>query len=331
MKKHEFETKEGPHQFTFDSKKRIMWFFVLALIPVIVFSIHNFGIYVLLIISVSIISAMLTDALFNFIRKKPIRFFEGSSFITGLLLAMTLSPTVPLWIPILGSFIAISIGKQIFGGVGCAIFNPALVGRAFLGISFGGIVNNYVWPDGITSATPLGVLQQSGTSSVYEIFGNQTLTYLRLFTGNISGSIGETSAFLLLIGGILLITYKIIDWRIPFYYIGTVFLLTFFAGQDPFIHVLSGGLFLGAFYMATGYEGIPVTSKGRIFASILLGILTVSIRLLGSLPEGVAFSILMVNAATPMIDRFTILKPFGLIKIKEFNLFKKKIIIKKTY
>lgn len=331
MKRHDFEVTEGPHQFTVDSKSKIMWFFILALIPAVLFSIYNFGNYVILIFLASIISAVLTDAFFNYIRKKTVRFFEGSSFITGLLLAMTLAPTVPLWIPVLGSFVAIAIGKQVFGGTGCAIFNPALVGRAFLGISFGGIVNNYVWPDGVTSATPLGILQHSGVSSVYETFGSQLTTYMRLFTGNISGSIGETSAFLLLIGGILLIAYKIIDWRIPVYYIGTVFALTYFIGHDPIIHILSGGLFLGAFYMATGYEGIPVTSKGRIFAAVLLGVLTVSIRLLGSLPEGVAFSILMVNAATPLIDRFTILKPFGFIKIRELSIFKKKIILKKTY
>ena len=337
MEKHEFKTPEGPHQFTHFSKKKIMWYLIIALVPTAIFSVYNFGLNALYIILISIFVSTFTEGLFNYIRKKPLRIIEGSAIVTGLLLAMTLSSDVPLWIPAIGAFIAIGLGKHVFGGTGCAIFNPALVGRAFLGISFSGIVNTYHWPsilssgvDATTSATPMGLLQHKGIEVVYSTFGSKLSAYLQMFIGNISGSMGETSALLLLIGGILLIVYKIIDWRIPTFYIGTVFILTFLLGQDPIFHILGGGLFLGAFYMATGYEGIPVTKKGRIIAAIMMGLITVSIRLLGSMPEGVAFSILMANAATPLIDRFTIIKPFGFIQKKEFRLFNKKIKIKKT-
>lgn len=336
IKKHEFETLEGPHQFTSFSKRKIMWYFLMALFPVFIFSILNFGLKAWNIYIVSVLVCVLFDALFNFIRKKPLHLKDGSAVVTGVLLAMTLSPDVPLWIPVIGAFVAIAIGKHAFGGTGCTIFNPALVGRAFVGVSFGGIVNNYSWPtfltgsvDAITSATPLGQLQHEGVSSVFNVFGSNIATYSRLFIGNIAGSIGETSALLLLVGGIFLIIYKIIDWRIPVFYIGTVYLLALLTGQNPLLHILGGGLFLGAFFMATAYAGGPITKKGKIIAGLLLGVLTFSIRLLGSMPEGVCFSILMINAATPLIDRFTILKPFGLIQIKEFKLFKKKLKLKK--
>lgn len=316
-KPRKFNVESSPHVSAANYKYKVMWLVVLALLPAAIFGVATFGIHSLMIIFTAVATAVLTEALFEKIRKKPISVEQGPAVITGLLLALALPPTVPLWIPVLGSFVAIAIAKHAFGGAGMTIFNPALVGRAFLVVSFPVLLTNYIWPDGITAASPLSMLKIQGYESAITHFGGQLLAYKSLLIGNISGTIGETSAILLLIGGLFLIYKKIIDWKIPTIYIGTVFILTLLFGQDPMFHILGGGLFLGAFFMATAYEGMPITKNGRIYFAIGLGLLTSVIRVFGGYPEGVNFSILLMNAAAPLIERLTINKPFGFIKKKE--------------
>jgi electron transport complex protein RnfD len=180
-------------------------------------------------------------------------------------------------------------------------------------------MTSYIWPDGITSASPLSMLKLAGYESAITHFGGRLLAYKSMFLGNIAGCIGETSALALLIGGLFLIFMKVIDWKIPTIYIGTVFVFTFIFGQDPIFHILGGGLFIGAFFMATAYEGMPITKTGRIYFALGLGILTSVIRLFGGYPEAVNYSILLMNAAAPLIERLTINKPFGYIKKKKYQ------------
>jgi electron transport complex protein RnfD len=241
---------------------------------------------------------------------------DGSALITGLLLALTLPPTIPLWMAAAGSVFSIAIVKEAFGGLGHNIFNPALGGRAFMAVSFPAEMTTWVWPmrfgvslsntDAATTATPLA-------EGFVWPYPNLHL-YRDMFLGNVAGSIGETSALLILISGLLLIALRIIDWRIPLSYIGTVALLTFVFGHDAIFHILAGGLMLGAFFMATDYVTSPITARGRLIFGLGAGTLTALIRLFGGLPEGVAFSILMMNAITPLIDRYIKVRPYGLTK-----------------
>ncbi|GAH64549.1 unnamed protein product [marine sediment metagenome] len=210
-----------------------------------------------------------------------------------------------------GSVFSIAIVKEAFGGLGHNIFNPALGGRAFLAACFSAKMTTWVLPmgfgaDAVTRATPLS------SSFIWE--GDKLSLYRDLFLGNIGGSIGETSALLILIGGVLLLALGIINWRIPVAYIGTVALLTFALGQDAMFHILAGGLMLGAFFMATDYVTSPITARGKIIFGIGAGILTVVIRRFGGLPEGVCYSILFMNAVTPLIDRYVKVRPYGLVK-----------------
>jgi len=316
-KKTKFITEAAPHVHSGLSKKLIMWCVVLALLPATINGIHNFGIRSLYIILLSLATTIFCEGLFNWLRGKPLsRLLNAPAVVTGLLLGISISPTVPFWIPVLGGFVAMAIGKHAFGGAGMTMFNPALVGRAFLVVSFPSIMTQYIGVDGITGATPLTALKLQGYESVISTFGSKFLAYKAMFLGNIGGSIGETSAMLLLLGGLFLILMRIVDWRIPTIYIGTVFAGTFLLGQDPLFHILGGGLFLGAFFMATDYAGMPITKSGRVYFAIGLGLLTVLIRIFGGLPEAVNYPILIMNAFSPLIERLTKPKPFGMLKVK---------------
>ena len=306
-----FKVTSSPHILSSVNKTRIMWLVIIALLPAAISGIYNFGLRVLWIMLAGVITAALTEILFDYIGKRKFSVYHGSAVVTGLLVGLIVPPTVPLWVPILGSFFGLAIAKHAFGGAGMAMFNPALVGRAFLVVSFPVLMSRYIWPDGVTSATPMTMLKLEGYSSAINYFGSKLLAYKALLFGNTAGVIGETSALALLIGGLILIIAGVIDWKIPLVYISTVFVLMFAAGQDPIYHILGGGLFLGAFFMATGYEGMPITKLGRIYFALGLGILTTLIRLFGGYPEGVTYSILLMNAATPLIERLTISKPFG--------------------
>ncbi len=306
-----FIVSPGPHLTTDKSISKIMYMVIIALLFPAAGAVYFFGIYVIFVIIVGILTAVITEYVAKKLRKREF-YMDGSAIVTGLLLALILPPRIPLWVVVIGAAVSIAIAKEAFGGLGYNIFNPALVGRAFLTTCFAGLMTQYVLP--VESLTGDAVTSPTVLSEGYVMTGNITELYQSLFFGNVGGSIGETSALLILIGGILLIATKIINWKIPLFYIGTVFVFTFALGEDPIFHVLAGGLMLGAFFMATDYVTIPLTNNGKIVFAIGCGLLTVCIRLYAGMPEGVAFSILLMNAFTPLIDRYSILKPLGYIK-----------------
>jgi len=289
-----------------------MYAVVASLAPAVFASLYFFRLRALLLLLCCITACLATEAIFLWLRKKPLQpLFDGSAIITGILLALTLPPTIPLWMVAIGSVFSIAIVKEAFGGLGHNIFNPALGARAFMAACFSVKMTTWVVPmgfaaDAVTTATPLS------NNFVWE--GGKLALYKDLFLGNTGGSIGETSALLILIGGILLLVLGIINWRIPVAYIGTVAVLTLALGQDAIFHVLAGGLMIGAFFMATDYVTSPITARGRIIFGIGAGILTVVIRRFGGLPEGVCYSILFMNAITPLIDRYVKVRPYGLVK-----------------
>ncbi|MBA7698036.1 Proton-translocating ferredoxin:NAD(+) oxidoreductase complex subunit D [subsurface metagenome] len=309
MPERKFLVSPGPHLWRGQSVSKIMYIVVLALIFPTAAGVYFFGYYALSVVAVSVAAAVLTEYGVKKLRKRAF-VIDGSAVVTGLLLALILPPTIPLWMAAVGSVFSIAIVKEAFGGLGHNIFNPALGGRAFLAACFSVKMTTWVSPtgfgaDAVTTATPL-------SSFVWE--GDKLSLYRDLFLGNTGGSIGETSALLILAGGILLLALGIISWRIPVAYIGTVALLTLALGQDAIFHILAGGLMLGAFFMATDYVTSPITARGKIIFGIGAGILTVVIRRFGGLPEGVCYSILFMNALTPLIDRYVRVRPYGLVK-----------------
>ncbi|MCK9479355.1 MAG: RnfABCDGE type electron transport complex subunit D [Firmicutes bacterium] len=303
----------APHIFTKDSTAVIMQDVVIALLPALAAGVYFFGYRAALLAIISIASAVAFEHLWNVAFKKPTTVYDFSAVVSGLLLALNLPPTVPVWIPVVGSFFMIIIVKMCFGGMGQNFLNPALGARAFLVVSWPSIMTSYVnsgaklipflLPDAVTSATPLS--------------GEAATRYIDLFIGNIGGCIGETSKIALLIGLAYLLIRKVITWRIPVAFVGTVAALSWvFAGDGYFngdwlFHILSGGLFLGAFFMATDYSTTPVTKNGAFVFGIGCGVLTVIIRLIGGYPEGVSYSILLMNVASPLIEKATAPKRFG--------------------
>ena len=281
-----------------------MWSVVIALLPVSFMGIYLFGIHSLYIILVSIIAAISTEGLFQIITKRKIRIFDGSSVVTGILLALILPSTVSLWIPALGSFFAIFLVKELFGGLGHNIFNPALAARAILLASFPLIMTSWVSPfDAISCATPLAIVKENLLSPLP--------SYFNLFIGTRSGCIGETSTLAVLLGATFLFLRRIISWHIPVTFMATVALFSLGAGKDPLFQVLTGGLILGAFFMATDYTTSPITKKGQIMFGFGCGVITSLIRFWGGYPEGVCYSILLMNCLVPLIDRYTLPKRFG--------------------
>jgi len=316
-----FTISASPHIRCEESISKIMWNVNLALAPAAIFGAIHFGIPALINIVVSIFSAVLAEYLVQKFRKVKITAFDGSAFLTGLLLAMSVSPNLPPVMIAVGSFIAIVIAKQSMGGLGYNIFNPAHIARAALMVSWPVAMTNWTSlatkVDTVTSATPLAILKQQGYSKLLDTFGGHTALYKAMFLGNRNGSIGETSTVLLLLGGVYLLYKGYINIEIPVCMIGTVGLLTwifgpngFFTG-DPLFNMMAGGLVIGAFFMATDMVTIPITHKGQIIFAIGAGMITVLIRLKGGYPEGVCYSILLMNAVTPLIDRFVQPKKFG--------------------
>lgn len=311
MKEEHFLVSTSPHIRSAEDIPKIMYAVIIALIPVAIASIYFFRLWAIKLMAVCIITAMVTEYIFQRLRKKDITVFDGSAIITGLLLAFILPPSLPLWAASLGTFFAIALGKQIFGGLGYNIFNPALLGRAFLMATFPVLMTTWTKPfslDVVTSATPLAQMK----------FAQSFVSHQSLFLGNVSGSLGETSALAILIGASFLLIRKIIDWRIPAGYLGTVVLLSSIfwfidpkGFADPLWHLLAGGLILGAFFMATDIVTTPVTKRGRWVFGIGCGLILIVIRSWSGLPEGVMYSILLMNAITPLINRFTHPRIFG--------------------
>ena len=302
----------SPHLHKGESVSRIMWMVAISLLPAGVAGIIIFGLNALWVSILSIITALITEGILQVLTKRKVSILDGSAFVTGLLLAYNLPPNVPIWLPVIGSFFAIAVGKQVFGGLGQNIFNPALVGRVFLMASWPKYMTAFSRPlnyDALTSATPLASLKEG------KILEN--IPYLDLFLGKRGGCIGEVCILALLLGAAFLLIRGYISWHIPVTYIASTAMLTYIFGPrglfsgDWLFHILSGGLILGAFFMATDYVTSPLTRKGQIIFGIGCGLLTAIIRLWGGYPEGASYAILMMNAATPIIDRYTKNRIYG--------------------
>jgi len=320
----------GPHMHDEETTAKIMWTVSGALLPATLMSVYYFGMPAIQVILVCIVTSLLTEAGMQWLLKKPITLSDGSAFLTGLLLAMNLPANAPLYIPFIGSFVAIMIAKHLFGGLGFNIFNPALVGRAFVLVSFAKIMTTFVSPtstfmalDAKTTATPLVLLKEEGMSKLLEIYHTKAALYQDLFIGNRAGSLGETSVIALLLGAALLMLKRYITWHIPITFIATVGILAWiFGGKeglltgDAIFHMMSGGLILGAFFMATDYVTGPSVRSAQVVFGAACGALTVLIRLKGGYPEGVMFAILLMNCFAPLLDRGMRSRVFGKAEAK---------------
>lgn len=296
----------SPHIKRPDTTRGIMSDVVIALAPAATYGCILFGLRALAVLITCVGVAVLSEFLWNRALKKPNTIKDMSAVVTGLLLGMNLPPTLPLWQAAIGSVAAIIVVKQMFGGLGHNFANPAIAARIMLLVSFPAAMTRFTEPvsDAVTSATPL-----AGTAGV--------LSFKTLFFGMHAGSIGETSAFLLLVGGLYLVIRRVITPIIPVCFIGTVALLSLIAGENVMLSVFGGGLILGAVFMATDYTTSPTTPLGKAVFAVGCGIITFVIRKFGSLPEGVSYSILLMNILVPHINRFTLSKPFGFEKAKE--------------
>ncbi len=323
-----FFVSSSPHIHDGESIPIIMYNVVIALLPATIVGIYVFGMPALKMVITCIVFSILSEYLFQKIAKRKITAFDGSAIVTGLLLAMNLPAAAPWWVGALGSVVAIIIAKQVFGGLGHNPFNPALVARVFLLISFPvqmtkwmkPVAGKFLNPDIVTSATPLGLAKEDILLHGH-IVNASKVSLFDLFIGNVGGCIGEVSALALIAGGLYLIYRGYVRWHIPVSFILTVFIFTGIFWlinpqhyMNPLFHALSGGLMLGAFFMATDMVTSPITEKGMIIFGIGCGLLTSIIRLWGGYPEGVSFAILLMNACVPIIDRYIKPKKFGVVK-----------------
>lgn len=305
-----FILQSSPHFKDKDSVPKIMYSVIFSLAPSVLASFYFFRFKALTLYLSCILACLATEALFLLIRKKPVlSLWDGSAIITGILLAMTLPPSLPVAMAVIGAVVAVSIGKQVFGGLGYNVFNPALVGRAFLQAAFPVAMTTWMAPvtlkiDTATFATPLGNLKFQNAISL------GALTPLKdLFWGNIGGCLGETSAFALVLGGIFLLSRRVIDWRIP---LGIILSLTVFTGAfwvlnpdkyaSPLFHILAGGFLIGAIFMATDLVTSPITPLGTWIYALGIGALVGLIRLFGGFPEGVMYSILLMDSFVPLLN-----------------------------
>jgi electron transport complex protein RnfD len=333
-KEHILVVSVSPHVKSEETTSRIMWTVSLALLPALLCGFYFFGLKALFVTLLCIVSSLIFERLYLKIVDKKSVLGDGSAFLTGLLLGMNMPAS--LWsvspftihVPIVASFVAVVITKQLFGGLGYNVFNPALIGRAFALISWPRFMTIWTEPtaqilgmDAKTTATPLGILKESGMPELMKVFGDKMSLYQHLLTGNTAGSIGETSAIALLIGGLFLLFKKYITWEIPISFLATAAALAWiFGGKegiftgDPLVHLLSGGMMLGAWFMATDYVTSPSMRNGQILFGVGCGALTMLIRLKGGYPEGVMFAILLMNCFAPIIDRSFKSKVFGAVK-----------------
>lgn len=273
---------------------------LIALAPVTLFAIYSYRLNALFLILVSVGAAVGSEALYQYLLKKPIKIKDLSAVVTGLLLALTVSPSLPLYVVATGAVVGIVIGKQVFGGYGKNILNPALFGRLFIVYAFPGSMSPWLTPvDGLSTATPLQIARSEG---ILTPLGN-------LFLGTIPGSLGETSALLLLIGGGWLIYKKYANWRIPLSVLATVIVICLISGENVLFHLFSGSLILGAFFMATDPVSSAKTQTGRYIFGAGIGLIIMSMRLWGWLPEGTTFAIIGMNLLVPLINRYTKPRP----------------------
>jgi len=320
----------SPHVYSGESVPKLMYGVILALLPAFLVSVFYFGLGVIIITAVSVISCILFEYLIQkyLLKTKPSH-LDGSAAVTGILLAFCLPSNIPVWIVIIGALVSIGIGKMTFGGLGNNPFNPAIVGRVFLFISFPVAMTSYPEPgqwfsymDASTGATPLSIMNESLANEipVSEIMV-KIPSYLDLFMGKMLGSSGEIAAFALLLGLFYMLWKKIITWHIPVSILFTVFAFTgaLWIGNsekyaDPLFHLLTGGLLLGAVFMATDYVTSPMTTKGMVIYGTGIGVITVLIRTFGAYPEGVQFAILIMNGFTPLLNKYIKPKRFGEVR-----------------
>lgn len=299
-----FHVSTAPHIRDSITTKNIMYDVILALIPATIFGIYQFGIDAFLVVSVAIITSLLSEYLYQRFMKLPITIYDGSAILTGLLLALCLSSSMPLWMVVLGSVFAIIVVKQLFGGLGQNFMNPALAARCFLLISFAGKMNSFVNIDATSSATALALLRNG-----------EDVNLFNMFMGNISGTIGETSTIALLIGALYLIYKKVISPKIPLAVFVSFSVIIFISGDFSLDYLLKqicgGGLIIGAFFMATDYVTSPITPNGKIIYGLIIGILAAVFRLYGNTPEGMSFAIIISNLLVPLIEKVTIPKIKG--------------------
>ena len=325
---------QSPHQLGKNSVRKLMYGVLIALIPTLGFSLFFYGIGALIVILTSVVACVIFEWLITkFLLKKQPTLLDGSAVITGLLLAFNVPSNLPIWIILIGALVAIGIGKMTFGGLGSNPFNPALVGRVFLLISFP--VQMTSWPlpgvsrlkylDATTGATPLGVVKEGlkkGDTMLQ--LSDQIPSHMEMFYGQMGGSLGEIAALAILLGGIYMIATKVITWHIPVSVIATVAVFTGILwlidpqhNADPLFHIVTGGLLLGAIFMATDYVTSPMNPWGMIIFGVGIGVLTVVIRVFGAYPEGVSFAILIMNALVPLINKYVKPKLFGAVKKKK--------------
>ena len=298
-----------PHIHSQESTRRLMLLVLISLLPALVAATCLFGLRALLLSACCIVFCVGFEYLACRMWKRPNSIGDLSAAVTGLLLALNLPVTLPIPMAAIGCFFAIVIVKQLLGGIGQNFVNPALAARVMLLVSFAQPMTHWVLPgqpaspDAVTSATPLGMLALEGSGELP--------SYWQLFIGMHGGSLGETCIAALLIGGVFLLLTKVIRPVIPLTYLGAVAVFCFLLGEDPLYHLMSGGVVLGAFFMATDYSTCPITDKGKFIYALGCAVITVVIRCFGSYPEGVSFSILLMNLCTPLIDRLCVTRPFG--------------------
>ena len=309
-----FAVTSSPHLRDKATSQRIMQEVCLALAPAGIAGVVLFGYRAALLIAICVVTCVASEFLWQKIMKQKVTVSDWSAVVTGLLLAYNLPANAPWWMAVIGGVLAIVLVKQLFGGIGSNFMNPALTARAILFISWSSLMSTYptaqpgaFMADVVTGATPLGTLNGGTTEG---------LNLLDLLLGNHGGVLGETCALALIIGGVYLLIRGIADWRIPVFFIGTVFLCYLLkdGALVALYPVLAGGLLLGAFFMATDYATSPITSTGRIIMGVGCGLLLFVIRAFCNYPEGCSFAILFMNVMTPMIDRFTAPRPFGEVK-----------------
>ena len=307
----------NPHVRDKMTTSKIMQLVVLALLPTTLFGIYNFGLRALLVVVITVASSVFFEWIYDKLMHKKNTITDFSAVVTGLLLALNMPASIPLWMPVLGSAFAIIVVKQLFGGLGQNFMNPALAGRCFLMISFAGKMTDFAVSDSfrgvvdtVSGATPLAALKQNG-------FTDSSVSVLHMFIGDIQGTIGETSALAILIGAAFLLILKVIDWRIPCTYIGSfaIFVILFGGhGADGYYlleQLLGGGLMLGAWFMATDYVTTPITKRGQLVYGVILGCLTGLFRIFGASAEGVSYAIIFGNLLIPVIERLTVPTAFG--------------------
>ena len=308
-----YNVSVSPHVRAQNTTKSIMRDVVIALLPTLAFGVYHFGLNALMVIAVCVVTCVLSELLFELLAKKPITVFDYSAVVTGMILAINLPSTATWWMCVLGSVFAIVVVKMFFGGLGQNFMNPALAARCFLLISFASRMSDFSI-DGVSSATPLALLKAGDEPDL-----------LTLFIGYHGGCIGEVSALAILVGALYLIIKKVITVRIPFTYIistlVSIFIINTVMGNDVTVNymagqLLSGGLLVGAFFMATDYVTSPITPKGQYVYGVLLGLLTALFRIIGSSAEGVSYAIIICNLLVPIIEKIPVSKPFGCEKEK---------------